>query len=64
MWNRRAKQYAHGVNKGTLAANVAKVEAKEKELAEAKAKAKVTPLLALYEVSRFFLSCVVVSRQR
>jgi hypothetical protein len=34
-------QYAHGVNKGTLATNVAKVEAKEKELAEAKAKAKV-----------------------
>jgi len=29
------------VNKGTLATNVAKVEAKEKELAEAKAKAKV-----------------------
>ena len=36
-----AVQYAHGVNKGTLNANVAKVEAKEKELAEAKAKAKV-----------------------
>ena len=35
------QQYAHGVNKGTLAKNVAKVEAKEKELAEAKAKAKV-----------------------
>ncbi|MGB1606237.1 MAG: hypothetical protein ACPIOQ_76625 [Promethearchaeia archaeon] len=29
------------MNKGTLAKNVAKVEAKEKELAEAKAKAKV-----------------------
>ena len=29
------------MNKGTLATNVAKVEAKEKELAEAKAKAKV-----------------------
>jgi hypothetical protein len=35
------RQYANGVNKGTLSANVAKVEAKEKELAAAKAAAKV-----------------------
>lgn len=37
------RQYANGVNKGTLSANVAKVEAKEKELAAAKAAAKVLP---------------------
>jgi len=42
-WWPTSMQYAHGVNKGTLAVNVAKVEAKEKELAEAKAKAKVPP---------------------
>ena len=33
-------QYSHGVNKGTLAKNVAKVEAKEKELKAAQEKAK------------------------
>lgn len=35
------QQYAHGVNKPTFAKNAAKVDAKEKELAEAKAAAKV-----------------------
>ena len=39
-WWPTAMQYSHGVNKGTLAKNVAKVEAKEKELKAAQEKAK------------------------
>mmetsp|Transcript_48100 Transcript_48100/g.75119 ORF Transcript_48100/g.75119 Transcript_48100/m.75119 type:complete len:337 (+) Transcript_48100:3-1013(+) len=38
-WWPTSMQYAHGVPKGTLNANVAKIEAKEAELKEAKAKA-------------------------
>jgi hypothetical protein len=37
-WWPTAMQYSHGVNKGTLAKNVAKVESKEKELKAAKDK--------------------------
>ncbi|EKX34573.1 hypothetical protein GUITHDRAFT_166167 [Guillardia theta CCMP2712] len=38
-WWPTAMQYSHGVNKGTLATNVAKVQAKEAELKAAKEKA-------------------------
>ena len=54
-----AVQYAHGVNKGTLNANVAKVEAKEKELAEAKAKAKV-----LYTYAILMFSQLIIGARR
>lgn len=50
-------QYSHGVNKGTLAKNVAKVEAKEKELKAAQEKAKVNPWHAEHPTSFLAQRC-------
>ena len=59
-----AVQYAHGVNKGTLNANVAKVEAKEKELAEAKAKAKVLYTYAILMLRAPIISQLIIGARR
>jgi hypothetical protein len=54
------RQYANGVNKGTLSANVAKVEAKEKELAAAKAAAKVLAFLPSHHPTHHSSACALL----